>query len=196
MIRKIRAVAILLLVSLALSTCSSPDSAAVEQPGIPWWGWLLIVLAAVCLAILIWRCLSRRRARSAGAQKDMAVPVAEPPPRLAAAAPAVSEPSAELATPTRAEVEAPVGTEPREPDDLKIVEGIGPKVASLLSGAGITTFAQLASAEVALLEDILERSGLRMMNPATWPEQAGLAAAGRWDELTALKDVLKGGRRA
>ena len=93
MIRKIRAVAILLLVSLALSTCSSPDSAAVEQPGIPWWGWLLIVLAAVCLAILIWRCLSRRRARSAGAQKDMAVPVAEPPPRLAAAAPAVSEPS-------------------------------------------------------------------------------------------------------
>ena len=83
---------------------------------------------------------------------------------------------------------------PVKPDDLKKIEGIGPKVASLLAEAGMTTFAALAAAEVGQLEAILEANKLQMMDPTSWPEQARLAAAGEWDALEALQDDLKGGR--
>ncbi len=80
-------------------------------------------------------------------------------------------------------------------DDLTIVEGIGPKVAAILKEAGITTFQQLAGAEVDQLEALLREAGLRMMNPASWPEQARLAAMGDHEGLQQLQESLKGGRR-
>lgn len=89
--------------------------------------------------------------------------------------------------------------EPAEFDDLKRIEGIGPKIASVLQQAGITTFVQLADAEVGRLEQILEEADprlVRLAHPVTWPEQAALAAAGEWDALQALQNELKGGRRA
>jgi hypothetical protein len=46
------------------------------------------------------------------------------------------------------------------------------------------------------LEQILEEEGIRLADPGTWPDQARLAAGGAWDELKALQDRLKGGRRA
>ncbi|MBU0491705.1 MAG: DUF4332 domain-containing protein [Chloroflexi bacterium] len=86
---------------------------------------------------------------------------------------------------------------PVAPDDLKVIEGIGPKIAGLLASVGIVTFAQLAQTDVAQLETILADAGLQhLAKPATWPEQARLAAAGEWDALTQLQDQLKGGRRA
>ena len=82
------------------------------------------------------------------------------------------------------------------PDDLKIIEGIGPKISSLLNAAGITTFAQLAGADVGRLRRILADANLtRLADPGTWPEQAALAARGDWDALKALTENLKGGRR-
>jgi hypothetical protein len=86
-----------------------------------------------------------------------------------------------------------------EPDDLKVIEGIGPKIASVLQDAGIQTFPALAALDPQRIEEILaaESANLsRLANPATWPEQARLAAAGRWQELEKLQDELKGGRRA
>lgn len=82
-------------------------------------------------------------------------------------------------------------------DDLKKIEGIGPKIESLLNADGIMTWTQLASAEAEHLRGILLRAGerYRVHDPATWPEQAALAAAGRWDELATLQDALDGGRR-
>lgn len=80
-------------------------------------------------------------------------------------------------------------------DDLEAIEGIGPKIAGLLKAAGIGTFAELAAAEVASLSEILQGANLRLADPATWPEQAQLAADGKWDEFKALQDNLKGGRR-
>jgi hypothetical protein len=96
-------------------------------------------------------------------------------------------------TPTRA---APVATPvpPAAPDDLVIIEGIGPKIASVLAEAGITTFAQLAQTEVSRLEEILQAANLRLADPASWGEQARLAAAGDFDGLNALQNRLKGGR--
>lgn len=86
---------------------------------------------------------------------------------------------------------------PRQPDDLKKVEGIGPKIERILHEAGILTFTQLAAAEVSHLEKVVrEDAGIRVAFPDTWPEQAKLAAGGAWDTLEKLQDDLKGGRRA
>lgn len=83
-------------------------------------------------------------------------------------------------------------------DDLKRIEGIGPKIASVLQDAGIRTFADLAEADVedirAILEERDPRLG-RLADPGTWPEQAALAASGDWKALAALQSELKGGRR-
>jgi predicted flap endonuclease-1-like 5' DNA nuclease len=81
------------------------------------------------------------------------------------------------------------------PDDLQRIEGIGPKISGLLQAAGITTFAQLAAGDVGRLERIVREAGITIADPTTWPEQARLAAAGRWDELEVLQEELKGGRR-
>ncbi len=87
-------------------------------------------------------------------------------------------------------------TAPAVPDDLQVIEGIGPKIAALLQSKGITTLAQLAASEASQLEQILVEANLRRLsNPATWPEQAKLAASGDWDGLKTLQASLKGGRR-
>ena len=84
-----------------------------------------------------------------------------------------------------------------KPDDLKKIEGIGPKISELLTNAGIATFQNLADAPVDKLKEILEAAGsrYRMHDPATWPEQAGMAAQGEWDKLKAWQDELDGGRK-
>ncbi len=82
-------------------------------------------------------------------------------------------------------------------DDLKKIEGIGPKISELLTNAGIGTFAALAAAEVDTLKGILADAGKRyqMHDPTTWPEQSALAAEDKWDELKALQDELDGGKK-
>ena len=83
-----------------------------------------------------------------------------------------------------------------EADDLARIEGIGPKVAQVLSEAGISTFEALANTDVDAIQQILKDGGLRMMDASTWPTQAKLAAAGDWDGLQKLQDELSGGRKA
>ena len=85
---------------------------------------------------------------------------------------------------------------PSQPDDLKRIEGIGPKISGLLGDAGISAFSQLASMEASRIKEILSERGLRSpADPTTWPEQAALATEGKWDELETLQAGLKGGRR-
>jgi len=92
--------------------------------------------------------------------------------------------------------EAGVTGAPAKPDDLTVIEGIGPKISRILQDAGITTFSQLAEADVDHLRSILAAAGLRYLaDPTTWPEQARLAAAGDQAGLQALQASLKGGRR-
>ncbi len=92
---------------------------------------------------------------------------------------------------------APIPT-PVAPDDLTIVEGIGPKIAELLHQNGIDTFAQLADASIERLQAILVSGGprFRSADPGTWPHQALLARDGEWAALKTLQDALQGGRRA
>ncbi|MEM9676358.1 MAG: 50S ribosomal protein L27, partial [Bacteroidota bacterium] len=82
-------------------------------------------------------------------------------------------------------------------DNLKIVEGIGPKIEGMLNSEGIYTFAQLASANRQRLRDIMATEGpkfLAIHDPTTWPKQAKLAAEEHWDDLETYKGQLKGGR--
>jgi len=98
---------------------------------------------------------------------------------------------AKKATPKKKKAKAP------SQEDLKKIEGIGPKIAGLLNAAGIQTFSDLAEADVKVLKDILADAGSRykMHDPTTWTEQAALAAAEKWDELKQLQIELKGGKR-
>jgi predicted flap endonuclease-1-like 5' DNA nuclease len=81
-------------------------------------------------------------------------------------------------------------------DDLILLEGIGPKVASVLHEAGITSFADLAAADAARVQQALDSAGLQMMDPEGWIEQARLAARGDVEGLRKLQEELKGGRKA
>lgn len=80
-------------------------------------------------------------------------------------------------------------------DDLKIVEGIGPKIEQLFNDNGIKTWYQLSKTEISRCQEILNIGGKRyeIHNPGTWPQQAGLAFDGKWEELNALQDRLDGG---
>ena len=81
-------------------------------------------------------------------------------------------------------------------DDLKAVEGIGPKIEGLLKADGIDTWRKLSNANVTTIQEILNKAGKRykLADPGTWPKQAGMCADGKWDELTAYQDELNGGK--
>ena len=81
-------------------------------------------------------------------------------------------------------------------DDLKIIEGIGPKIAEVLIAAGIVTFADLAGSTAEKIKEILDASegSFNAADATSWPEQAQLAADGNMDELKALQEKLNGGR--
>ena len=83
-------------------------------------------------------------------------------------------------------------------DDFSYLDGVGPKISAILRSAGVKTFAKLAAKEVDDLREILvaeNPSLLRLSDPTTWPEQAGMAAEGRWENLKALQEGLKERRR-
>jgi predicted flap endonuclease-1-like 5' DNA nuclease len=81
-------------------------------------------------------------------------------------------------------------------DDLKVVEGVGPKVEEVLHGAGIATWAQLAAATPDRLRAALDAAGAEFNahDPSSWPQQANLALGGHWEALKELQEHLRGGR--
>lgn len=81
-------------------------------------------------------------------------------------------------------------------DDLKIVEGIGPVIEGILRKSGIDTWEKLAGSDAENIRSVLATEGqrFRVHDPGTWPQQAGLAFKGKWEELRQLQDGLLGGR--
>ena len=82
-------------------------------------------------------------------------------------------------------------------DDLKKIEGIGPKIEEILNTAGIISYADLSNSGMDELKSLLATAGKRYQihNPSTWAQQAHLAAAGKWDELQKWQDELNGGKK-
>jgi len=125
---------------------------------------------------------------ASGAKKAAPAKKAEPKKETKAAAPKAApvkkEAPAKKAAPKKA----------AKADDLKKIEGIGPKIAETLTAAGIATFADLAKATPAAISEMI--AGVRGNHVTdTWPEQAKLAADGKWDELKAWQDELDGGKK-
>ncbi len=83
-----------------------------------------------------------------------------------------------------------------DPEDLTVIEGIGPKIEELLKEAGIKTWGDLAGASVENLEKELEKGGKKfsLAMPSTWPLQARLAHEQRWEQLREYQELLQGGR--
>lgn len=83
----------------------------------------------------------------------------------------------------------------KKADDLTVVEGIGPKINDLFKDNGIKTFADLAKQTVPQMRAVLDKGGARyrIANPATWAQQADLAAKNQWADLKKLQDELSGG---
>ncbi len=81
-------------------------------------------------------------------------------------------------------------------DDLKMIEGIGPKIEELLKKDGISTFKQLADTTAVHIKKVLDVAGPRfqMHDPTTWPQQSAMARDGKWDELKKWQDELYKGR--
>ncbi len=111
-----------------------------------------------------------------------------------AASSAAAAPTEPVAT--RAPAVVPVAGTASQPDDLEIIEGIGPAIARLLHDNSINTYADLAAATPAALKAILDAAGprFRMAHPQTWPQQADLAARGDWAGLKDLQARLAAGR--
>ncbi|SFN42812.1 LSU ribosomal protein L21P [Bizionia echini] len=110
----------------------------------------------------------------------------------------------EKAKPAKAEKAAPAKKEAKKAapkkstakaDDLKKIEGAGPKAAEALVNAGFETFAKIAKAKPEALSAVLTEASSRLAHIVTdtWPKQAALAAEGKWDELKELQDKLDGG---
>ena len=121
------------------------------------------------------------------------------PAKKAAKAPAKKATTAKAKAPAKkaatAKTTAKKSTTAKK-DDLKKIEGIGPKIAQILQDKGIKTFEDLGKAKVTALRKYLAEAGPRykMHQPGTWPKQAKLAAKGDWDKLSKLQDELKGGK--
>ena len=81
-------------------------------------------------------------------------------------------------------------------DDLKIIEGIGPKIEELFKTSGILTWKALGETSVDRLREILSKAGERynVHDPNTWPRQSKMAYEGKWQELKDWQNTLEGGR--
>ena len=125
----------------------------------------------------------------------IATPAAPPKPKAKPAAKPKAKPKA--AKPKASKPKAKQVAKTSQPKDLQKVEGIGPKIASLLIADGILDLEDLSKAKVADIQAVLDKAGsrYRIANPETWPEQAALGAKGDWDGMKALQETLKGGRR-
>lgn len=174
--------------------------------------WLIFLILLIILVVIIWYISRPKKEPDQEVQmaakpegEETAVSPQPPPAKEEPAAKTVPpppepepEPVAAAAPPPEPEPEPvapPPPPEPAKPDNLKKIEGIGPKIERILNEAGITTFSQLANASVAELNKIVrEDAGITIAYPDTWPKQAKLAAQGDWAALESYQNALHGGR--
>ncbi|MCU0514236.1 MAG: ATP synthase F1 subunit gamma [Anaerolineae bacterium] len=130
---------------------------------------------------------------------DQAVAVASPMLAAVAAPAPVRSAAATQILPAQAEAPAPParkgGREAPAGDNLKVVEGIGPKMEAALKAAGIDTYVKLAEATEDELRAAINAAGMKLApGLGTWAKQSRLAAEGAWAALEDYKNTLVGGR--
>lgn len=117
-----------------------------------------------------------------------------PKPEIAEVEAAAAAKQAAAEAPTTEVKAAPASA---EPDDLTLIEGIGPYYRDILHAAGVTSFEALSKLDPKKIEQIAKDAGARRAaSMATWPQQAALAAKGDWAGLDALQSSLTAGRKS
>ncbi len=183
-----------LLVAQVAETLAKPAAAAkAEKPAAKKAAAAPVVEEVVAAPVAVAAVEEVVAAAAPVAEVEVAAPVAVAAVEevVAAAAPVAEEVSA-----AEPQAEKAVSKKAPKLDDLKVIEGIGPKIEQLLKDGGINTWGELASADVERLKEILNAAGPRYQihDPSTWPAQAKFAAAGEWEELKEYQDMLTGGR--
>ena len=81
-------------------------------------------------------------------------------------------------------------------DNLQIIEGIGPKMESVLKENGIDNHATLGGKSLDEIQAILNKYGdkYKIIDPKTWASQAKLAGNGDFDELISYQKKLDAGK--
>lgn len=81
-------------------------------------------------------------------------------------------------------------------DDLKIIEGIGPKIEGLFHNYDIKTWKVLSGTTVSKCQEVLDSGGDRytVHDPASWPMQAKMCYEGKWKELSKWQIEHKHGK--
>ena len=77
-------------------------------------------------------------------------------------------------------------------DDLKKIEGIGPRIEEILNKQGIYTFKNLRETDRDTLKSYLTNADKRFSAHETesWPHQAGMAEKGQWEELKIYQEFI------
>jgi predicted flap endonuclease-1-like 5' DNA nuclease len=75
-------------------------------------------------------------------------------------------------------------------NDIKIVEGIDPKIEKILTEVGITDWNALETADTNYISSVLNDAGYHHANPSSWPYQASLARLEKWEELKEFQSKL------
>lgn len=164
-----------------------------------WWQHILLLIIAAILGYIIGYISSRSAKGALEAELDSLSGDLNDCLKSKRSAPApatVATPVVAAASVAAAAFVAPKPAVSGKPDDLKVVEGIGPKIEQLFHNAGIKTFVALSETHPDRLTEILRAAGPRyqMHNPETWPKQARMAADGKFEELKAWQDELNKGR--
>src|SRR5690606_5841280 len=81
-------------------------------------------------------------------------------------------------------------------DDLKIVEGIGPKIEALFHQHNIKSWKELSQTTAGRCQEILDSGGkrYRIHDPASWPMQAKMADQGKWKQLSQWQERHRAGK--
>jgi len=185
------------------------------KTGIPWWFWLLMVFT---LILLVWMLFTRPKEEDRDEKTEnyqeiqtpmntgknsSAFDLEDDDVDFGPYANQVAETETPAINPSpfveSMDEDIPIqpdfDTSYLTPDDLTIIEGIGPKIAKILAQADIHTYTQLANTDSEKLLVVLASTGIFMTDPTSWPDQARFAAEGKWDELKKLQESLQGGRQ-
>jgi predicted flap endonuclease-1-like 5' DNA nuclease len=155
-----------------------------QQNFIAWISVLLGAISSLLLVLILWKDRVQKLTTPSPAIPKIKLPEDDENPQL---------PALPL---TKIQPKLPRSSKPTpHGDDLKKIEGIGPKIAQILNDNQINTFSRLSSQKADDLRKILTQAHLRLADPTTWPEQAAYAAKQDWEGLKTFQNKLKGGRR-
>lgn len=136
--------------------------------------WLIIAIILGACALLL--LFTRRRVKVVTSYSDVLDEGHGPAPRNGALI---------KAQPVATADEVPQISAHPDGDDLTKIKGLGPKVAAILNGLGITKYAQIASwddADIARIDSQLGRFQGRIRRD-NWVEQAKILSEGKAEEF-------------